>query len=260
MLKVDALLDLFFQDVPFAERLPKIAECGYKYVETWQGGDAEVLKSIGDAGRKCGVELVSIVMNFATEEKVAPIRRENLDAFVEQMDRYSDNALAAGCIRGIVTTGQTVPGRSMEDQKSALIEAVRKAGELVAAKGFSLNIEPLNTLVDHAGYFLDCPAEGVEIVKAVGLDNVRMLYDVYHMEIMTGNQTDFITKNIKWIGHFHSAGVPGRHELFNGETNYPFIVRKIEESGYNKYFGLEYFPEMESRESLTKTLDYLAGK
>jgi hydroxypyruvate isomerase len=72
---------------------------------------------------------------------------------------------------------------------------------------------------------------------------------------MGGNLTVFIENNIEWIGHFHSAGIPGRHELFNGETNYPFIAEKIENTGYDAYFGLEYIPLLESVETLTKTLD-----
>ena len=257
MLTVDVLVDLFFKELPFAERVPKIAACGYTAIETWGGGDAAALKAMADTGESCGVELVSIVMNFATQEAVAPIRRECRAKFAEQMDRYSDNALAAGCRRGIVTTGQSVGGRSYQEQRRALVEALIEAGRKVAAKGFQLNLEVLNTEVDHPGYFLDSPLDGVAIVKEVGLDNVRLLYDVYHMEIMRGNQLVFIENNIEWIGHFHSAGVPGRHEPFNGETNYPFLLRRIGETGYNGCFGLEYLPELESAESLRKTREYL---
>ena len=259
MLKIDALIDPFFTDLSFPDRVAKIADCGYKYIETWKGGDAAELKAISEAGKDCGVELVSIVMNFATEENVAPIRTENKAAFIEQMDRYSDNALGAGCKQGIVTTGQAVEGRNYQEQRKALIEALAAAGEMAAKKGFMLNLEPLNTEVNHPGYFLNCPQEAVAIVKEIGLDNVKILFDIYHMEIMRGNQTVFIENNIDWIGHFHSAGVPGRHEVFNGETNYPFIVDKIVNSGYNAYFGLEYFPELPCPETLVKTLDYLQG-
>jgi hydroxypyruvate isomerase len=259
MLKINPLIDLFFTDLPFEQRVPKIAECGYSCIETWKGGDATELKSMADAGKTCGVELISIVMNFATDENVAPIGKENKLAFLEQMDRYSDNALAAGCKQGIVTTGQSIGGRSYQEQRSALVEALRTAGEMAAKKGFKLNLEPLNTEVNHPGYFLDCPKESVAIIKEVGLANVKILFDVYHMEIMTGNQTVFIENNIEWIGHFHSAGVPGRHELFNGETNYPFILNAIEKTSYDGYFGLEYMPLLESGESLRKTLDYLSN-
>ncbi|MCK5843537.1 MAG: TIM barrel protein [Victivallales bacterium] len=255
MLKIDALVDLFFTEDELAARVAKIADCGYNYIETWKGGDATELKVMADAGKNCGVDLVSIVMNFATDAAVAPINPDNKKAFVERMDEYSDNALAAGCMQGIVTTGQSLGGKNYQEQRAALVNALREAGELVAKKNFKLNLEMLNTEVDHSGYFLDTASDGVAIVKEVALDNVKVLYDVYHMGIMGGNLTVFIENNIEWIGHFHSAGIPGRHELFNGETNYPFITEKIEKAGYDAYFGLEYMPLLESKETLTKTME-----
>jgi len=260
MLKVDVLIDLFFKDLPWGRRVEKIAQCGFKFIETWGGGDAKVLKEMAGAGRKCGVKLVSIVMSFAGEDDKAPIKKENIKRFTEQMDRFSDNALAAGCRQGIVTTGHTVQGRGYQDQRASLVAALRKAGELVGKKGFRLNLEPLNTEIDHPYYFLSSPQESVAIVKEVGLDNVKVLYDIYHMGIMTGNMTIFIESNIKWIGHFHSAGSPGRHELFNGEINYPFIMDRIEKAGYRDYFGMEYMPLLPCPETLTKTYKYLFGK
>jgi hydroxypyruvate isomerase len=257
MLKTDVLFDLFFTDLPCPMRVEEIAHCGYSYVETWGGGDPRMLEELSKAGRNCGVELVSIVMNFATQDKVAPVRRENLNAFLEQMDRYSDNALAAGCKQGIVTTGQSVGGRNYQEQRSALVHAVREAGIKVAKKGFKLNVEVLNTEVDHPGYFLSSPQEGVAIVKEIGLDNVRMLYDIYHMGIMTGNMTVFLEHNMEWIGHFHSAGIPGRHELFIGETNYKFLLDRVDKAGYKGYMGLEYIPLLPSEESLKRTKEYL---
>jgi len=256
-MKTDVLIDLFFKDMPLEKRVAEIASCGYRYVETWGGGDETFLKTISTAGKENGISLVSIVMNFATEDGVSPVVKENLEAFLERIDRYSDNALAAGCKSGIVTSGNLVKGLSPEEHGANLAAAMRKAGEIAGRKGFTLNLEPLNTIVDHAGYYLDSRESAVSIVKEVNLPAVRMLYDIYHMEIMSGNQVDFITRNIDCIGHFHSAGVPGRHELFSGETNYPYVLGKIEEAGYNGYFGLEYFPLLESRISLKKTFDYL---
>lgn len=82
---------------------------------------------------------------------------------------------------------------------------------------------------------------------------MKLLYDVYHMQIMEGDIIATIEKNIGLIGHFHSAGVPGRHELYTGELNYKDITQKIDKLGYKGYFGLEYFPLEKSEESLKKT-------
>jgi hydroxypyruvate isomerase len=77
------------------------------------------------------------------------------------------------------------------------------------------------------------------------------------MQIMEGNLVRHIERNLDVIGHFHSAGVPGRHELFRGEINYPFVLEQIERLGYQGLFGLEFQPSMDDAESLRRTLDYL---
>ncbi len=252
MLKICPLIDLFFKEDDLGTRAARIADCGYSYVETWLGADPEELKKMNNAG----IQLVSIVMNFADDAPVAPVNPENRNRFLERMDAMADSALAAGCRQGIVTAGQQVGGLSHETQRAVLVENLAAAGEMLAKRGFAINLEPLNTEVDHAGYFLASPAEGVAIVKEVGLDNVKMLYDIYHMTIMTGNQMEFLKNNISWIGHFHTAGVPGRHEPLNGETNYPFLLDAVDKLGYAGYVGLEYFPLLESRESLLQTGKY----
>ena len=257
MPKIDVLIDLFFTDLPWEQRVVEIARCGYQAVETWGGGDPGVLETIAGAGRDHGVELVSIVMNGDNENDVAPNRTDNRERFIERIDRFSDHALAAGCRRGIVTAGQ-IPGNcDYQTQRRTLIDLLRAAGELAAGKGFALNLEPLNSEVDHPGYMLDCPQEAVSIVREIGLPNVNILYDLYHMAIMTGNKTVFIEANIDRIGHFHAAGTPGRHEPFEGETAYPFMLRKIDAAGYKGYFGLEYMPRLKCPETLVKTMEYL---
>ena len=94
------------------------------------------------------------------------------------------------------------------------------------------------------------------MLKEVNSDNVKMLFDIYHMQIMTGNVTAFIKENIDYIGHFHVAGVPGRQEPIDNELNYRFIVKEIEKTGYKGAIGLEYWPSMDHEESLRLTLDY----
>ena len=252
MLKIAPLIDLFFKGESWGARAEKIAACGYKYVETWQGKDAAVLKEM-NAG---GIQLISVVVNFATDAAVAPVNPKSREAFLDQVDKFADNALAAGCHQGIITAGQKVNRLSREAQREALTAALAAAGERVRDRGFNLVLEPLNTEVDHAGYFISDPAEAVSIVKETACSNVKVLYDIYHMSIMRGNQTEFLRHNINWIGHFHVAGVPGRHEPKNGEINYPFLLKEIDTLGYQNWIGLEYMPLLESRESLLQTAEY----
>ena len=142
--------------------------------------------------------------------------------------------------------------------REKLCRAFAKATEIAKKEDFKLRVEPLNTLVDHPGYYLDSTKEAAEIDHAIKSSNLKLLYDVYHMQIMEGKIIDTIEKNIDIIGHFHSAGVPGRAELFDTEVNYPAILRKLEALGYKGNFGLEYFPKMtDHSESLKKIREYL---
>ena len=255
--RTDVLIDLFFGDLPMERRVERIAAFGYKAIETWQGGDAALLKKIGGACDAAGVRLVSVVLNGPSDMSVAPVKTGNRKAFLDRIDQFSDNALAAGCKAGIVCTGNHVEGQSPAEHKENLVSCLREAGAMAAKKGFSLNLEQLNTLVDHKGYYLDSREASLEVVKAVELPNVKMLYDLYHMQIMHGNQLAFILPNLGAIGHFHTAGVPGRHELFEGETDYPFVLGKIAAAGYQGFFGLEYVPVLESAESLRRIKEHL---
>jgi len=154
----------------------------------------------------------------------------------------------------IVLTGDN-EGKA-DSQKNILIENLKRVADIAIKENVTINIEPLNSLVDHKGYYLDSSYIGFEIIKSVGCDNVKLLYDVYHMQIMEGNIIQNITKNIDLIGHIHSAGVPGRIEPFNGENDYKAILNAIENSSYNRYFGLEYFPSYDSKTSLQDVKKY----
>jgi hydroxypyruvate isomerase len=98
---------------------------------------------------------------------------------------------------------------------------------------------------------------GFDIINKVNNPHLKLLYDVYHMQIMEGNHIDTIRQNSSLIGHYHSAGVPGRNEIYKGEINYLPILEAIDESGYKGYFGLEYWPTEAEDLSLTKTLQFI---
>ena len=139
---------------------------------------------------------------------------------------------------------------------------------LVEAKERNLKPDQQNILCLLSRYYINhsnwseacrCTGEALEIVRAINHPRLKILYDVYHMQIMEGNVLAMIERLLPWIGHFHAAGVPGRGELFGSELNYPEILRFIESLGYEGTFGLEYFPKMADHDaSLCETLEYLS--
>ncbi|MCP5515859.1 MAG: TIM barrel protein [Verrucomicrobiales bacterium] len=117
--------------------------------------------------------------------------------------------------------------------------------------GVTLCLELLNSKVNHPGYMCDHTAWGVELCRRVGSPRVKLLYDIYHMQIMEGDIIRTIRDNIEWIGHFHTAGNPGRHEFdASQELNYPAICKAIADTGFQGYLAHEYTPTHDPLETL----------
>jgi hydroxypyruvate isomerase len=146
------------------------------------------------------------------------------------------------CTKLISQVGQALEGVSREAQTQSLIEGLRACVPILEKEGVTLLIEPLNTRVNHQGYFLASSEEAFHIINEVGSPFVKVLFDIYHQQITEGNVIANIRENIGLIGHFHAAGNPGRHELDNGELNYEQIFKAIDETGFEGHMGLEYFP------------------
>jgi len=108
--------------------------------------------------------------------------------------------------------------------------------------GVTLGVEPLNTIVDHPGYYLTSSAEGFEIVDAVDSPAVKLLFDVYHQQTSEGNVTRNLTNNVEQVGYVHVADVPGRHEPTTGKLDYENVLGALDEAGYDGYVGCEFTP------------------
>ncbi len=123
-------------------------------------------------------------------------------------------------------------------------EGLRRVAPLAEAAGVTLVLELLNSKVDHPDYQCDHTAWGVQVCQRVASPRVRLLYDVYHMQIMEGDIIRTIRDNHSYIGHYHTAGNPGRHELDETqELYYPAIVRAIRDTGYEGYLCHEFIPQ-----------------
>jgi hydroxypyruvate isomerase len=127
---------------------------------------------------------------------------------------------------------------------------MKEARRLVEPVGITLVIELLNTLVNHPGYFLNSVEKGVRVVDDVGSPNVKLLNDLYHMQIMEGNLIANLRKYIDRIGHFHVGDVPGRHQPGTGEINYRKVFEAIAGTHYDGYVAMEYGPTIDPLESL----------
>ena len=181
----------------------------------------------------------------------------------DKLARDVEKAIAAakvvGCERLIVMSGNVLPKVTRSAQAAAIIAGLRKLAPIAADAGVTLVLENLNTTHDHAGYFLDSLEALFTLVRAADRPNVKALCDIYHAGVMEGNLIEKVTGNIDLVGHFHVAGIPGRHELAAGEQNYRAIVRAIYEAGYNGRVGMEYEPLLDSHASLVESREWLEG-
>ncbi len=255
-------VEMALDNLSFEQRVQKAAEIGFRYVEMWFvdmsfKGKPQELAAIAE---KNNVQITNTVIGAPDGSIGGGLTNpENRRQWLERAEMTLEFNKAAGIGATIVCTGNVVPGMSEEQMRDSVMEGLKRTVEMAQKYGVTLLLEPLNTHYDHEGYFLTGSDAGAEICRKIGAENMKLLFDCYHMQIMEGDLVNHVKRNIDVIGHFHSAGVPGRHELYRGETDYPFLIEQIERTGYKGIFGLEYAPSTEHEESLKQTLDYLKG-
>ncbi len=142
-------------------------------------------------------------------------------------------------------------GQSDDESAEVTAEGLRRLTPLVESAGVTLLLELLNSRVDHPDYAGDHTSWGLSVLDQTGSANVKLLYDVYHMQIMEGDLIRTISDHYGAFGHLHTAGNPGRHELSGAqEINYPAVFRAVAESGYSGGIGHEFIPTGDAEDSL----------
>jgi len=181
-------------------------------------------------------------------------RKEDHPAVEKAMRELIDKSAEAGAPNVIALSGNR---RGMADQEGmdnvvAFLTSVKAQAE---DKGVTICLELLNSKVNHPDYQCDRTSWGVEVCKRVNSPRVKLLYDIYHMQIMEGDIIRTIRGNIQWIAHFHTAGNPGRHEMDDTqEMNYRGIARAIADLGFPGFVAHEYSPVRDPLQSLEETL------
>jgi hydroxypyruvate isomerase len=140
------------------------------------------------------------------------------------------------------------------------VAAFARVAPAAEAAGVTLLLELLNSKVDHPGYQADRSAWGVDVCQRVGSPCVKLLYDIYHMQIMEGDIIRTLQRHCAVIGHYHTAGNPGRHEIdVTQEINYPAVLRAIAATGYAGYVGHEFLPAGDPAAALRETFAQCAA-
>jgi hydroxypyruvate isomerase len=239
-------------DLPFEQRLAKVAEAGYANVELvgeyakWSDVDFDranrARKQLGihfdaSAGLHNGIANSAVREAFLSELKQALAPMERLE-----------------CPAMIVLSGNIVPGLSREAQHASCVEGLKHAASLI--EGRQIAGQPVRLLLEcidpeeNPHYFLQSATEAVEIVRAVNHPQVQFLYDLFHEQIAEGNLIEKLEKYIDVIGLIHVADVPGRHEPGTGEINYANIYRRLAALNYRHVLAMEFKPTGDAVASL----------
>lgn len=181
-------------------------------------------------------------------------RKENHEKAVAALRKAIEMTAEAGFPNVICMSGNRA-GLSDEEGAANCVEGLKKIAAYAEEKKVNVCMELLNSKRNHKDYQCDRTAWGASVCKKVGSPRVKLLYDIYHMQVQEGDVIATIRENIEYIAHFHTAGVPGRHEIDDSqELYYPAIMRAIVDLKFNGYVAHEYGPTRDSVESLKQSV------
>jgi hydroxypyruvate isomerase len=258
MPKLSANVSTLFKERPFLERFAAAARAGFRAVEyqyPYEFPESEIAGSARAAG------LPVILHNMPRGD---PARGEHGTAclpgrearFREDLETAIGYARAVQCPRLHCMAGVVPAGLDLREAHTTYVANLKYAAARLAKEKMQVMIEPLSAGTV-AGCFLTGSAQAAMIIDEVGADNVRVQYDLFHMQAMEGNLAATLERLLPKIGHIQLADLPGRHEPGSGEINFPFILGHIDRLGYSGWIGCEYNPAGDTVEGLKWAKPYL---
>jgi hydroxypyruvate isomerase len=258
-MRFSANVSILFKEAPLLERFARAAEAGFEAVEFWWPS-GEDLGEVEEAVKDAGLEVA--LFNFDAGDMASGDR--GLVSDPSREERFRENvpvalelARSLGCRRLNALAGHEIPGLRREEQLELARRNVALAADEARKTGVEVLVEAVNTF-ENGPYLLRTTAQAVDFVRSVGLENVKVQHDLYHMQRMEGNLVATLEQHVSMIGHVQIADSPGRGEPGTGEIHYPYVLSRLEALGYDGYVGLEYNPTTgtteESLEWLPKEL------
>jgi hydroxypyruvate isomerase len=236
-----------YQKIPLEQLCAYSAQIGLKAVDLLDVNEWEV-------PRRHGL-ICSMGYAGGGTIKDALNRTENHAAIEEAFRKNIPIAAKLG-VPNVITFSGNRNGMSDEEGAKNTIAGLNRLKKIGEDNGVNICMELLNSKVDHHDYMCDHSAWGLQVVQAVNSPRVKLLYDIYHMQIMEGDLVRTIQKNIDWLGHFHTGGVPGRHELDGTqEVQWDGVMRGIAATNYRGYVAHEFVPARDPLTSLRQAAD-----
>ncbi len=244
-MKLSLCLETVFGDRPFVERMGATSALGYSAIEFWDWRNKD-LTGILDTAAQFDLTIAAMCGN-RHHMLIDPGARPGLMREMEQVFAIAQkmNCRHLMMLSDVLAAdGSAVPSPplSKEEKLESMVEGLCALAPQAADAGVVLLLEPLNTVLDHRGCFLNSSRMGFEIIRQVDSLQLRLLYDVYHMSMMEENVLAEIGGNLNLIGYLHVADVPGRHQPGTGKINFRGLADSLRGAGFHGFIGMEFFP------------------
>jgi hydroxypyruvate isomerase len=243
MQKFAANLSMLFTEMPFHDRFAAAAKAGFRGVE-YLSPYASSKEAV--AGWLSSNKLTQVLFNLPAGDWEAGERGigchpNRIGEFQDGVGRAIDYAKALGCTQVNCLAGIAPVGADADKLRRTLVENLRFAANKLKSAGILLIAEPINTY-DIPGFFLNRSTQTIALFDEVGSDNLKLQYDIYHMQRMEGELAKTMECLLPRIGHIQLADNPGRNEPGTGEINYPFLFGVLDRLNYSGWIGCEYKP------------------
>lgn len=225
--------------LPLEELCTAVKKIGFSAIDLVGPKDWPILKKYGIDSSMCNGAEPSITVGWNDKS----LHSSLIKSYTEHIE-----LVAKAGYKNLICFSGNRNGMDDETGMKNCVEGLKQILSLAEKRGVVIQMELFNSKVDHKDYMCDNSPWGIELCKRLGSENFKLLYDIYHMQINEGDIIRTIKDNHQYFGHYHTAGVPGRHEIDNSqELYYPSIMRAIKDTGFKGYVAQEFIPTKENK-------------
>lgn len=253
-LRISICTEMIFPDLPFQMRIENIRNAGFSSVEFWDWKN----KPLDYLAAQSKAHSLNVT-NMSGQRGGSLVAPKEFDSYRGEVVASIEAAKKVSCENLMLLTNplgpngevlNTYPEIGPQEKRQNCEQALLQLASLAIEHKIDLLVEPLNTITDHPGYWLDDAHCAFELIRAIGSARIRLLYDLYHLQAMGRDVCKDIEDNLDLIGYVHAADFPGRHEPGTGKMDYEKILRLLDLLGYGGYVGFEFSPEGSSDKAL----------
>lgn len=232
-------IEMWWTKLPFLDRIRQAAALGFPAVEFWpyQGKEIDTISRLSEELR------IEIAQFTAWGFEPGMNNPANEDKFIAAVEEACSIAHRLRCPKMTVVAGNNQKGMSQEQMLAQVVKALRRAAPIAEREKVMLILEPMNGRVDHPGHCLYGSVDAVRICREVNSPQVKINWDLYHMQISEGDLCGRLKDGFDQVGYLQLADHPGRHEPGTGEVHYNRVLRQAHDLGYRGFVGLELRPK-----------------